>query len=478
MGLNEGTLSELSGRLKSREITTKEILSDIADAIKADEDSDKPINAYISFDPSLAASFVGEPVGGDGGETLLCGVPVALKDLINVSKTPTTCGSAILKKYTAPYDATAVVNMRRNGGVPAGKLNMDEFAMGSSNETSYFGAVRNPHDRRKIAGGSSGGAAAAVAADLAIAALGSDTGGSIRQPASMCGTFGIKPTYGRVSRYGLVAYASSFDQIGPITKSVADGALLLEAICGYDPCDSTSAKENTAHFVQFVGKKIDGLKVGVPEEYFAEGLDEEVKKAVLCGIEVLKKAGAVIRRISLKYTRYAIAAYYIIATAEASSNLARFDGIRYGTRVTDTKDLARLYKENRSWGFGKEVKRRILLGTFALSSGYYDAYYLKAQKARTLIREDFTRAFKDIDLIVTPVSPIAAWDIGTFIDDPLQMYLSDVYTVPANLAGLPAASVPCGKTACGLPVGMQLIADHFNEADIFRAARVIEKELK
>ncbi len=475
MALNGCTLCELSGMLKRREITTKEILHDIADAVKADAECDEPINAYISFDLTLAASLAGERTGG---ETLLGGVPVAVKDLINVSKTPTTCGSAILKEYTAPYDATAVVNMRRNGGVPAGKLNMDEFAMGSSNETSYFGVVRNPHDRSKIPGGSSGGAAAAVAANLAVAALGSDTGGSIRQPASMCGTFGIKPTYGRVSRYGLVAYASSFDQIGPVTKSVTDGALLLEAICGYDPRDTTSAKEDTPHFVQFVGKKIDGLRVGVPEEYFAEGLDEEVRNAVLCGIELLEKGGAVIKRTSLKYTRYAIAAYYIIATAEASSNLGRFDGIRYGMRMTDTKDLARLYKENRSRGFGKEVKRRILLGTFALSSGYYDAYYLKAQKARTLIREDFTRAFEDVDLIVTPVSPVPAWDIGTLVDDPLQMYLSDVYTVPANLAGLPAASVPCGKTACGLPVGIQLIADHFNEADIFRAAGVIEEGLK
>ncbi|MBN2322570.1 MAG: Asp-tRNA(Asn)/Glu-tRNA(Gln) amidotransferase subunit GatA [Spirochaetes bacterium] len=478
MGLNECTVRELSGRLKRGEIATEDILEDITIALKADSESDEPINAYISFDPSLASSLVGETPEGVGKETLLCGVPVAVKDLINVSKTPTTCGSAMLKEYIAPYDATAVINMRRNGGIPAGKLNMDEFAMGSSNETSYFGAVRNPHDRAKIPGGSSGGAAAAVAANLAVCALGSDTGGSIRQPASMCGTFGIKPTYGRVSRYGLVAYASSFDQIGPITKCVADGALLLEAISGYDPRDSTSAKEKTAHFIQFVGKSIDGLRVGVPEEYFTEGLDEEVKNAVLRGIGLLEKAGAVVVRTSLKYTKYAIAAYYIIATAEASSNLARFDGIRYGTRVTDTNDLSRLYKENRSRGFGKEVKRRILLGTFALSSGYYDAYYLKAQKARTLIREDFTRAFRDVDLIVTPVSPVPAWDIGTFVDDPLQMYLSDVYTVPANLAGLPAASVPCGTTSGGLPVGIQLIADHFNEADIFRAAGVIEEELQ
>jgi aspartyl-tRNA(Asn)/glutamyl-tRNA(Gln) amidotransferase subunit A len=352
---------------------------------------------------------------------------------------------------------------------------MDEFAMGSSNENTAFGVVRNPHDRERIPGGSSGGAACAVAADLAVAALASDTGGSIRQPASMCGVFGLKPTYGRVSRYGLVAYASSLDQIGPVTKSVMDAALLLEAISGHDTRDSTSTHEAVPDFSAEVGKGVRGLVIGIPDEYFREGLHEEVRRSVEEGVSVLEHAGARTKKISLEYTRYAIATYYIIATAEASSNLARFDGIRYGTRSVETDDLIKLYQENRSRGFGREVKRRILLGTFTLSSGYYDAYYLKAQKARTLIQQDFSDAFDAVDLIATPVSPIPAWKIGEMIDDPLQMYLSDIYTVPVNLAGVPGASVPCGKTSGGLPVGLQLIAPHFRENLLFRAARVVEE---
>ena len=473
MGLNELTLHELKKRLENGDVEPLDIVRDIYDAIKKDKNSEKPLNAYISFDPERIEK---EALSTDTGKKkLLSGVPVAVKDLINVNGTKTTCGSGILKDYTSPYDATAVSKMRENGGVPAGKTNMDEFAMGSSNENSYFGAVRNPHDRDRIPGGSSGGAASAVAANLAVAALGTDTGGSIRQPASMCGTFGIKPTYGRVSRYGLVAYASSFDQIGPITKSVTDGALLLEAISGHDSCDSTSATEKVPRFSDFVERGVDGLRVGVPAEYFGDGLDDRVRGIVENGISMLEDANAAVKRINLRYTKYAIACYYIIATAEASSNLARFDGIRYGTRTVETQDLDLLYRENRSLGFGQEVKRRILLGTFALSSGYYDAYYLKAQKARTLIREDFKRAFEDVDLIVTPVSPVPAWEIGKLIDNPLQMYLSDVYTVPVNLAGIPAASVPCGRTDTGLPVGIQIIADHFNEASIFSAAGIIEK---
>ncbi|HUT66142.1 MAG TPA: Asp-tRNA(Asn)/Glu-tRNA(Gln) amidotransferase subunit GatA [Spirochaetota bacterium] len=476
MGLNELTLFELREKLEKRDIVTADIVRDIKSAVDRDEKSDEPLNAYISFDMERIGKD--REGTGDRQKGLLKGVPVAVKDLINVYGTKTTCGSRILKDYTAPYDAAAVVNMRMNGGVPAGKTNMDEFAMGSSNETSFYGAVKNPHNRKKIPGGSSGGAASAVAAHLAVAALGTDTGGSIRQPASMCGTFGIKPTYGRVSRYGLVAYASSFDQIGPITKSVMDGALLLEAVSGYDPKDSTSAKESVPCFSDSVGRGIGGLKVGIPDEYFGEGLDDEVRAIVEKGVSILEEAKATVKRISLRYTKYAIASYYIIATAEASSNLARFDGMRYGTRSVDTADLAVLYRENRSRGFGKEVKRRILLGTFALSSGYYDAYYLRAQKARTLIREDFKRAFEEVDIIVTPVSPIPAWDIGKLIDNPLQMYLSDVYTVPVNLAGLPAASVPCGRTEAGLPVGIQIIADQFNEGNIFSASRVIEEAVQ
>ena len=478
MGLNEQNIETLRELLKSGEITTTDIVRDIDAAIESDKRDDLPLNAYIRFDRAEIDRRVDkserEKIKGLPSRDLLRGIPIGVKDLINVLGSPTTCGSEILKEYVSPYDATAIVNLERSGGIPAGKLNMDEFAMGSSTESSAFGPVRNPHDRRKIPGGSSGGSAAAVAGGLAVAALGSDTGGSIRQPASMCGVFGMKPTYGRVSRYGLVAYASSFDQIGPVTRTVMDGAILLEAIAGFDPADSTSAKVETPRFSELVNGGAKGLRVGVPDEYFGEGLSDEVRALVERGISLLAKAGAVTKKISLKYTRYAIATYYIIATAEASSNLARFDGIRYGTRFVKTDDLLTLYKENRRRGFGSEVKRRILLGTFTLSSGYYDAYYLKAQKARTLIRGDFEEAFKEVDLIATPVSPVPAWEIGTLVDEPLSMYLADIYTVPVNLAGLPAASVPCGATAAGLPVGLQLIANHFKEGDIFRAARAVE----
>jgi len=473
MGLNEKTVEELRSMLSSHEITTGEIIHDLGEAIDGDSRNERPLNTYIDFDQERIR---GEVKSADYyGRTLLRGIPIAVKDLINVRGTATTCGSNILREYISPYDATAVTFLREHGGVPAGKLNMDEFAMGSSNETSAFGPVRNPHDRTRIPGGSSGGAASAVAANLAVAALATDTGGSIRQPASMCGVFGIKPTYGRASRYGLVAYASSLDQIGPVTKTVMDGALLLQAVSGHDWRDSTSAREPLPDFSKSVTEGVRGMKIGVPDEYFGEGLDDEVRALVLNTLDLLDRAGSEIKKINLRYTRYAIATYYIIATAEASSNLARFDGIRYGTRVTDTNDLQRLYRENRSRGFGREVKRRILLGAFTLSSGYYDSYYLKAQKARTRILEDFQTAFDDVDIIITPVSPTPAWEIGKMLDDPLQMYLADVYTVPVNLAGLPAASVPCGKTKAGLPVGAQIIARHFKEEDVFRASYVVEE---
>ena len=480
MGLNELTIEESRELLMKKEITTVDIANDLLKSIEKDEQHELPLNVYIDYDINKIAHEVDlmNKSSHNLPDTLLAGVPIAIKDIINVVHTKTTCASNILRDYTSPYDATAINYMKRNGGIPAGKLNMDEFAMGSSNENSSFGSVRNPYDRKKIPGGSSGGPASAVAGHLAVAALASDTGGSIRQPASMCGVFGIKPTYGRVSRYGLVAYASSFDQIGPITKTVMDGALLLEAVSGYDTKDSTSADEEIPCFSKHVGKGIKGLRIGIPDEYFGEGLDDEVRMKIENGISIVREAGAELKMINLSYTKYAIATYYIIATAEASSNLARFDGIRYGTRFVKTDELEELYKENRSRGFGDEVKRRILLGTFTLSSGYYDAYYLKAQKARTLIREDFGQAFKEVDIIITPVSPIPAWDIGKMADAPLQMYLSDVYTVPVNLAGLPAASVNCGKTSAGLPVGLQVIANHFNEADIFRTARIVEEEVK
>lgn len=490
MSLAELTIEKLQGLLEKREITPADILRDLWKAVESDNRSANPLNAYIRFDLNEIEPEAEHYLKYGDGNTPLGGIPIGVKDIINVKGTPTTCASLILKRYVSPYDATAVSFLKKNGGIPAGKLNMDEFAMGSSSEHSAFGAVRNPYDRGKIAGGSSGGAAAAVAGNLAVAALGSDTGGSIRQPASMCGVFGIKPTYGRVSRYGLVAYASSFDQIGTITKSVKDGALLLKAISGYDPKDSTSAREEVQDFPAAVGKGVRGLKIGIPEEYFdtgitgnagngtGSGLDGEVRALVERAVSLLEEAGAVVKKINLLYTKYAIATYYIIATAEASSNLARFDGIRYGGKFADGVDLDRLYKENRRQGFGSEVKRRILLGTFTLSSGYYDAYYLKAQRARTVIREDFKKAFRDVELIAAPVSPVPAWDIGKLLDDPLQMYLADIYTVPVNLAGLPAASVPCGNTAKNLPVGLQLIGNYFMETDIFRAARVVEERMQ
>ena len=476
MGLNELTITQVRDKINKGEISISDVVKDLKLAIDEDSKRDDSLNAYISFNMDEIQKEIDNYSNSDGN-SIISGVPIAIKDIINVKQTKTTCASKILKDYRSPYDATAIEYLRKNGGIPVGKLNMDEFAMGSTNENSSFGIVRNPYNRKKIPGGSSGGAASAVAGNLAIAALGSDTGGSIRQPASMCGVFGIKPTYGRVSRYGLIAYASSFDQIGPITKTVMDGALLLEAVSGYDEKDSTSARVQNERYSEYVGQSIKGKNIGIPDEYFGDGLDKDVRRSIENSINILKEAGANIKKINLKYTKYAIATYYIIATAEASSNLARFDGIRYGTRFVNTDDLDTLYKQNRSIGFGNEVKRRILLGTFTLSSGYYDAYYLKAQKVRTLIREDFKLAFNEVDLIVTPVSPRAAWDLGQMVDDPLQMYLSDIYTVPINIAGLPAASVPCGKTSDGMPIGLQIIAYHFNEADIFRAARIVEEEL-
>ena len=473
--LNTSTIIELKELIHKEEITASDIVDDIQRAIEKDAVHELPLNTYTSFDMSLIKEAVGGAEKGALHDTVLGGIPIAVKDLINVRGGPTTCGSNILREYVSPYDATAVVYLKKNGGIPAGKLNMDEFAMGSSNENTAFGIVRNPHDRKRIPGGSSGGAASAVAADLAVAALASDTGGSIRQPASMCGVFGLKPTYGRVSRYGLVAYASSLDQIGPITKTVADAALLLQAISGHDMRDSTSASVMVPPFSDAVGKSIRGMKVGIPDEYFGEGLDDEVRRIVDRGIDLLQKSGATTKKINLSHTRYAIATYYIIATAEASSNLARFDGIRYGTRFSSSDDLIQMYRENRSRGFGREVKRRILLGTFTLSSGYYDAYYLKAQKARTLIQKDFADAFGEVDIIATPVSPVPAWEIGEMMNDPLQMYLSDIYTVPVNLAGVPAVSVPCGKTSKGLPVGMQIVAPHFREDVLLTAAQVVEE---
>ncbi len=434
------------------------------------EKIDPKVHAFVlvNKDKAKRAAFVKT-------EGKLSGIPILIKDNICVKGEETTCASKILEGFKPPYDATVVKKLESEGAILIGKANMDEFAFGSSCETSCYGATKNPWDLTRIPGGSSGGSAAAVAADETIAALGSDTGGSIRQPAALCGVVGLKPTYGRVSRYGLIAFASSLDQIGPITKDVEDAALLLNAISGYDDMDSTSVNLGVPDYTKSLVKDVKSLRIGVPGEYFIEGLDREVASGVKAAIELLRSLGAKVSEISLPHTEYAVSAYYIIATAEASSNLARFDGVQYGFRAPGAKDMIDMYIKTRSHGFGNEAKRRILLGTYCLSTGYYDAYYLKAQKVRTRIREDFDKAFEKCDCIITPTSPTPAFKIGEKTGDPLSMYLSDIYTIPANLAGLPAISVPCGFTKSGLPIGLQILAKAFDEETIFRAAYTFEQ---
>ncbi len=405
---------------------------------------------------------------------LLTGIPVAVKDNMCTRNVRTTCGSRILNNFIPPYESTATSRLNEAGYVLVGKTNLDEFAMGSSTENSGMHVTKNPWDVTRVPGGSSGGSAAAVAADECIAALGSDTGGSIRQPAALCGVVGFKPTYGRVSRYGLVAYASSLDQIGPITKDVRDAAILLSAIAGHDPCDSTSAPVEVPDFADTLGHGVKGLRIGIPKEYFIEGMDREVRDAVVAAIGILESLGAVTIEVSLPHTPYAVAAYYLIATSEASSNLARYDGVKYGSR-TEGKDLISMYMKTRAEGIGPEVKRRIMLGTYALSAGYYDAYYRKAQQARTLLKRDFDEAFADVDVLVTPTSPTPAFPIGEKVTDPLQMYLVDIFTISVNLAGVPAISVPCGFTSLNLPVGLQVIGKHFDEETVLRVAYAYEQ---
>jgi aspartyl-tRNA(Asn)/glutamyl-tRNA(Gln) amidotransferase subunit A len=411
------------------------------------------------------------------GEDLppLAGVPVGIKDVMVTRGVRSTAGSKILENYIPPYDCTAVARLEDAGAIVLGKMNCDEFAMGSSNENSAYGPVRNPRDVNRVPGGSSGGSAAAVAAGMAVATLGSDTGGSIRQPASFCGVVGLMPTYGRVSRYGLIAFASSLDHIGPITRNVKDAALVLRTIAGRDPMDSTSAEVPVPDYVAEIERLVQGLQLGVPKEYFGEGLDPEVKTKVEEAIQQLAKQGCEILPISLPHTKYAIPTYYLVATAEASANLARFDGVRYGHRAAGAKSLSQMYERSRDEGFGPEVKRRIMLGTYALSAGYYDAYYLKAQRVRTLLTRDFEEAFKKVDAIVTPTSPTTAFKLGEKVDDPLAMYLADVYTVTADLAGIPGISVPCGYTSEKLPVGLQILGKHFDEATILRLAYAYER---
>jgi aspartyl-tRNA(Asn)/glutamyl-tRNA(Gln) amidotransferase subunit A len=404
----------------------------------------------------------------------LAGVPLGIKDVLVMQGTPATAGSKILEGYHPPYDATAVEKLSAAGAVLLGKLNCDEFAMGSSNENSAYGPVHNPRALDRVPGGSSGGSAAAVAAGMAVATLGTDTGGSIRQPASFCGVVGLLPTYGRVSRYGLIAFASSLDRIGPLTSNVRDAAILLGVIAGHDPQDATSSAVPVPDYTANLGRGVEGLRIGVPAEYFAEGLDAEVRAAIEATIDRLREAGAIVRPISLPHTRYAIPTYYVLATAEASSNLARFDGVRYGYRA-EANTLSAMYRRTRDGGFGPEVKRRILLGTYALSAGYYDAYYRKAQQVRRLVTEDYLKAFAEVDAIVTPVAPTPAFKLGEKADDPVAMYLADIYTVTASLAGICGISVPCAESSEGLPIGVQILGKHFAESTLFRVAEAVEK---
>ena len=475
--LNQLTISELVAKLAKREVTSRAATQACLDQIQR---VDKQIHAFISHDATdaLAQADAADKAiasGATHAQQPVLGVPVAVKDVIAVKGQPLTCGSKILGKFISPYDATVIERLKAAGAVVFGRLNMDEFAMGSSTENSAFGTSRNPWDTSRIPGGSSGGSAAAVAADECIASLGSDTGGSIRQPASHCGCVGLKPTYGRVSRYGLVAFASSLDQIGCFAKNTRDAATMLGVIGGHDPRDSTSVPQPVPDFAAGLTGDIKGLKIGLVKEFMFGGLDVEVKHAIEAAMQQLAKLGAEIVAVSLPHTDYAVATYYIIATAEASANLARFDGIRYGARV-DGADPIELYSKTRGAGFGSEVKRRIILGTYVLSSGYYDAYYLRAQKVRTLIRNDFLNAFEKVNAIAAPTSPTAAFKIGEKSDDPLQMYLSDIYTISANLAGICGLSVPCGFTnAPKLPIGLQLLGQPFGEETILKIAHAHEQ---
>ncbi|MBN2056606.1 Asp-tRNA(Asn)/Glu-tRNA(Gln) amidotransferase subunit GatA [bacterium] len=466
------TVSRLRDAYRTGEMTPEHVLNQVSDRLaEAGE-----INAFISDCRELAAACAARATeayarGDDPGP--LGGIPIAVKDNINVAGFATTCGSRILTGYRSPYHATVVERLLAAGAVPVGKTNCDEFAMGSSNETSAYGVVRNPHDRTRVPGGSSGGSAAAVAAGLCSMALGSDTGGSIRQPAAFCGVVGLKPTYGRVSRYGLVAFASSLDQIGPMTVTVEDAARSLAVIAGVDPRDSTSVPVPASDYLAGLQRDIRGLTVGLPREYFTNGMEDEVRQAVMATADELRRLGCVLEEVSLPHTEYGLAAYYIIATAEASANLARYDGVRYGLRAR-AENLKGLYERTRAEGFGAEVKRRIMLGTYVLSSGYYDAYYRKAQQIRTLIDEDFSAAFAKVDCLLTPTTPTRPFKLGEKVDDPLQMYLSDLYTIPVNLAGLPALAVPVARVD-NLPVGVQLIGRHFEEDLLLRVGAHLER---
>ena len=468
------TIDGIRAAIADRKTTAAATASEFYARIKQEDPS---IGAFLTLseDRSQAQAERIDKMAAEGKPLpALAGVPVAIKDVMVTRDVRTTAGSKILENFVPPYDCTAVARLESAGAVVLGKLNCDEFAMGSSNENSAYHEVHNPRDKSRVPGGSSGGSAAAVAAEMAVATLGSDTGGSIRQPASFCGVVGLKPTYGRVSRYGLIAFASSLDHIGPFAKTVKEVALVLRTIAGRDPMDSTSAEVPVPDYVAELEKPVKGLKIGVAKEYFGEGLDIEVRAAVEAAIQKLAELGCEVVPVSLPHTEYAIPTYYIVATAEASSNLARFDGVRYGFRAPKARTLSDMYRLSRDGGFGMEVKRRIMLGTYALSAGYYDAYYLKAQKVRTLLTRDFDEAFKKVDVIAAPTAPTPAFKLGEKVNDPLAMYLADIYTVTANLAGIPGISVPCGENQEKLPIGLQLFGRHFDEAMLLRVAHTYE----
>ncbi len=475
MNINQLTVESTRTAIAEKQFTATQVVEEFYKKIKAE---DGEIHAYLTLCEERAlrqANRVDDLAAKGGPLPPLAGVPIAVKDVMVTKGVRSTAGSKVLENFIPPYDCTAVERLEAAGAIVLGKTNCDEFAMGSSNENSAYGPVRNPRDKSRVPGGSSGGSAAAVAAGTAVAALGSDTGGSIRQPASFCGVVGLMPTYGRVSRYGLIAFASSLDHIGPLTKTVRDAAILMRAIAGRDPLDSTSADVPVADYEAELAAPLKGLRLGVPSEYFADGLDSEVQAAVEAAIQQLGQDGCKIVPISLKHTAYAIPTYYVIATAEASANLARYDGVRYGHCAAKVRTLSEMYRKSRDEGFGVEVKRRIMLGTYALSSGYYDAYYLKAQRVRTLLARDFEEAFRQVDVIVTPTAPTAAFKLGEKTADPLAMYLADIYTVTADLVGVPGISVPCGQTKAGLPIGLQILGRHFDEGTILRVALAVER---
>lgn len=471
------SILEINKMLSEGEINSEELCRYY---LKRVEELDDKLNAFLYVNPEQVieqARAIDERIKREGTWSLITGIPIAIKDNICTEGMPTTCASRILKNFYPPYDATAVKRLKEAGAVIIGKTNLDEFAMGSSTENSAFKKTKNPWNLEYVPGGSSGGSASAVSSRMVLAALGSDTGGSVRQPAALCGVVGMKPTYGRISRYGLVAFASSLDVIGIFTTRILDNAILLSIIAGADDFDNTSSDLPPDNYVEKAKENISGIKIGIPKEYFVEGTQKEITDKIFEALKILEKKGAILKEISMPFTEYAIACYYIICTAEASSNLARYDGVKYGLRIKDEK-LNYMYKKTRSAGFGEEVKRRIMLGTFALSAGYYDAYYLKAAKVRNCIANDFRKAFEEVDAIASPTSPTTSWRFGEKLDDPLKMYLSDIFTVTTNLAGIPAISIPCGFDSLNLPIGLQLMSNHFNESILYKISYAYENETK